>query len=388
MPAVQRAEFYQKIHNAFQVTPIVAILGPRQCGKTTEARAFAAEQDQVHFFDLEDPRDLNRLTDPILVLENLQGIIIIDEIQRLPELFRILRVLIDKPGCKQRYLILGSASRELIRQSSESLAGRLTYLELTPFTLAEVHDEFRLQLRGGFPRSYLSETDSSSTSWRQAYITTFLEMDIPNLGIQVAAHSLRRFWSMLAHYHANIFNSAELGRSLEISHTAIRHYLDILTGTFMLRQLQPWFENSKKRQVKSPKIYFRDTGILQSLLGISSETELRNNPKIGAVWEGFALEQIIVTQEINPNDCYFWATHAGAELDLLIMQQGKRIGFEFKYSSTPTLTKSMKIASEDLQLDQLYVIYPGQHEFPLAKNNIHAIGLKQFISQSNEPASK
>lgn len=380
---IQRIEFNEKIDEAFKVTPAVAILGPRQCGKTTEALAFASHKTELHRFDLEDPRDLNKLEDPLLALENLSGLIIIDEVQRSPELFPVLRVLLDKAADHQQYLILGSASRELLRQSSESLAGRINYLELTPFSLNEVHHEKKLWLRGGFPRSFLATDDELSYQWRRAYINTFLEKDIPNLGIQIPAQTLRRFWHMLSHYHGNVLNSAELGRSLGISHTAIRHYLDILNGTFMIRQLSPWFENIDKRQVKTPKIYFRDSGILHNLLGIESYPALNNHPKLGASWEGFALEQIIRHHQADPEDCYFWATHGGAELDLLIMKNDQRLGFEFKYSSTPKFTQSMQIAIEDLKLNALKVIYPGNDQFLLTKHKnltIQAQGLEQYIS--------
>ncbi|MBU1629123.1 MAG: ATP-binding protein, partial [Gammaproteobacteria bacterium] len=359
---MKRTYFLQQLHSAFNTHPIVAILGPRQCGKTTLSRQYAASQPDVTFFDLEDSRDLAKLQDPALALASLKGLVILDEIQRVPELFPILRVLIDQANRQTHYLILGSASRDLIRQSSETLAGRIEYLELTPFSFQEVGEFEKLWLRGGFPLSFLANDENTSNRWRKAYIRTFLEKDIPNLGFRIAPETLRRFWMMLAHYHANIFNASELGRSFGVAHTTIEHYLDILTGTFMVRRLRPWIENIKKRQVKAPKIYFRDSGILHTLLGIETMNHLLSNPKLGASWEGFAMEEIIRAHHAEQEACYFWSTHTGAELDLLLFQNQQRLGFEFKYSSSPKLTKSMHIALETLKLDQLTVITPGNDQ--------------------------
>lgn len=361
-----------------------ALLGPRQVGKTTLAKEFAQEHyaDSFRFFDLEDPFDLAQLADPMLTLSQVtQKLIIIDEVQLRPDLFPVLRVLIDRfieQRTGQKFLILGSASRDLIRQSSETLAGRIGYLELPPFTLLDVSDKSKLWLRGGFPLSYLAETDQASYLWRQNYITVFLERDIPNLGFAVPAMQLRRFWLMLCHYHGQIFNASEIGRSLAVSHHTTQSYLDILAGTFMVRVLPPWFENLKKRQVKSPKIYFRDSGILNSLMGLSSMDQLWSHPKLGAMWEGFALEQIICAMQARSEECYFWATQASAELDLLIVKDGKKIGFEFKYTDSPKLTPSMKIAIEDLQLDYLFVVHPGVATFPMAEK-ITASGLSELV---------
>lgn len=379
---MNRSKYIQKISDCFAVNPAVAILGPRQCGKTTLANIYASDVAPKIFFDLENPLDLAKLEAPMLALEKLEGLIIIDEIQRRPELFPLLRVLIDKNRGKQQFLILGSASRDLIAQSSESLAGRISYVELTPFTLAETGAAERLFLRGGFPPSYLAEDVAKSNLWRKAYISTFLERDIPNLGINIAAPLLRRFWMMLANCHANIFNASEIGRSLNVSSTAVRHYLDILTGTFMIRELQPWFANIKKRQVKSPKIYFRDSGILHSLLNLETAEDLYNYPKLGALWEGFALEEVIRYNNADALDCFFWATHGEAELDLLITKGGKNIGFEFKYTDAPKITKSMHIALEDLQLDNLTVIFPGKDSFALAEK-IQAVGLERYITHDS-----
>lgn len=380
---MDRPEFIQEIDRYFQSHPIVAILGPRQCGKTTVARMYCKKQPSffsANYFDLEMPVDIERLRNPMLTLKPLSGLIVIDEIQRIPELFPALRVLVDQENSNQKYLILGSASRELIQQSSESLAGRIAYLELTPFSFKEVGHLQRLQLGGGFPRSYLAKTEEESFDWRNAYIRTFLEQDIPNFGFQIPPVALRRFWIMLAHYHANIFNASELGRSFGASDVTMRKYLDILTGTFMIRQLHPWFENIGKRQVKSPKIYFRDSGIFHCLLNIHSEEELYTHPKIGASWEGFALEEIIRFHRVQNEDCYFWSTYGEAEIDLLIYQHKGFLGFEFKYTDAPKITKSMQIVIKDLKLSHLYVIYPGNIDYPLS-DQITVVGLQNFLGQ-------
>ena len=290
---------------------------------------------------------------------------ILDEIQRKPELFPILRVLADRPDIPARFLILGSASPSLLTQSSETLAGRISFIDVSGFSLSELdyRDQSKLWLRGGFPRAYLSPTDAACSQWHQDFFRTFLEGDIPQLGINVPATTLRRFWIMVAHYHGNILKVSELARSLGSSESTARRYLDILTGTFVVRQLPPWHENLKKRQVKSPKAYVRDSGILHSLLGIPDHAALQSHPKLGASWEGFCVEQILsITTD---RDAYFWSTHSGAELDLLVFHRGKRLGFEFKYSERPSTTKSMRVAMEDLRLDHLYVVHPGEHSFPL-----------------------
>ncbi len=381
---MQRKDFLAQIQAQFRVHPVVALLGPRQCGKTTLAKVFVATlpASQVHYFDLEDPEDLAKLREPKLSLQALSGMIIIDEIQRMPDLFPLLRVLVDNYRDKQQYLILGSASRELIQQSSESLAGRLAYLEITPFSLTEVTHQTRLWTRGGFPLSYLAEDDVQSFDWRHHYVTTFLERDIPALGIAISPHNLRRFWMMLANTHGNIFNASEIGRSLQVSSTTVRHYLDILQGCFMLRELQPWFENIKKRQVKSPKVYFRDTGLLHNLLNIRNHDALMGHPKLGASWEGFALEEMIRFRKARSVDCYFWATHAQAELDLMILEGTSRLGFEFKYTATPSLTKSMLVAMETLNLKSLVLIYPGTGDFPLHESGIRAVGLETYLMRN------
>jgi predicted AAA+ superfamily ATPase len=374
---MERSTYLNQIKTQFKVHPVVAILGPRQCGKTTLARQFAVSLGtgtQIHHFDLEDPTHLARLENPKLALENLRGLVVIDEIQRRPDLFPVLRVLVDRPGKRIRFLILGSASRELIRQGSESLAGRVGFLELPPFSFQEVADWRRLWFRGGFPRSFLARSDAASATWLKAYVATFLERDIPALGIQIPPPALRRFWMMLAHYHGQLFNSSELGRSLGIADTTARRYLDLLTGTFMVRQLAPWAENLGKRQVKTPKIYFRDSGIFHNLLGLEKGREIQTHPKLGASWEGFALESVLQVLAVPSDEAYFWATHNQAELDLLVFRGGRRFGFEFKYTDSPRTTKSMASALEDLGLERLYVIFPGTERFPLG-DKIEALGL-------------
>ena len=358
---------------------MVGILGPRQCGKTTLARDYIGTltDNQVHYFDLEDPEHLNRLSDPRLALDPLEGLIVIDEVQRQPELFPLLRVLIDRRPRKQQYLILGSASRDLLRQSSESLAGRIIYLELPPFTVFEAGNSQRLWMRGGFPPSYLAKGDANSLSWRKAYINNFLERDLPALGIDFAAHTMRRFWMMLAHWNGNIFNASEFARSLDVSSPTIKRYLDILAGTFMIRPLQPWHINIGKRQVKSPKIYFRDMGIMHALLNLPDQASLEGHPKLGSSWEGFALEQVVQICRADVAECYFWGTYANAELDLLIMQGDRKTAFEFKYTSTPRITRSMYTALADLKLDEIVIVCPGTETYSLSED-IRVTNLQQL----------
>lgn len=378
---MNRPDFLKKISVFFRSHSVVVLLGPRQCGKTTLARMYSEKESffpRENYFDLENPADIKRLSEPFTSLKPLSGLIIIDEVQRMKDLFSILRVLVDEPFSNKKFLILGSASIELLQQSSESLAGRAAYLEITPFAATEVEDHEKLWLRGGFPKSYLANSDEDSDYWREFYIKTFLEQDIPNLGIKIPSVALRRFWMMIAHYHAQIFNASELGRSFGASDVTIRKYLDILTGAFMIRQLQPWHENLSKRQVKSPKIYFKDSGIFHSLLGIHSTSDLRLHPKLGSSWEGFALEEVIRSTSADPSECYFWSTHGGAELDLLIYKKNKKIGFEFKYKDAPTITKSMQIAVADLRLDQLMIIYPGEVDYALSEK-VQVKSLKSFL---------
>lgn len=382
---IKRALYAAESVRLLRIHPIAAILGPRQCGKTTLARQLAAHAPArakpVTYFDLEDETDLARLETPKLALEGLRGLVVIDEVQRRPALFETLRVLADRRPLPARFLILGSASRDLIRQSSESLAGRIGYLELPPFTAREIKPQERktLWLRGGFPPAFLAKSPEDSKQWRKDYIRTFLERDIPAFGFRIPPAAMRRFWTMLAHYHGNLFNASEIGKSLSLSDDTMRRYLDILTGTFMIRQLTPWFENIGKRQVKSPKLFFRDSGLFHALLGVWGQESLRVHPKLGASWEGWVLEEVIRAHAAAPEECFFWATHNEAELDLLIVQDGRRLGYEVKYTDAPRLTPSMRIALRDLKLDSLRVIYPGQKVFPMAER-IQAVGFDAFLA--------
>jgi predicted AAA+ superfamily ATPase len=380
---VNRKHIIDDIIDSHAVMSVCAMLGPRQCGKTTIAREYQQimlQQGEVHFLDLEDPFDLQKLENPKLLFDNIKGVIIIDEVQRKPELFPYLRVVVDNSNDK-KFLLLGSASRELLSQSSESLAGRINYIEMTPFTIEEVDEEKKLWIQGGFPRSYLVN-QQQSIIWRKAYIKTFLEQDIPNLGIRIPAQQLRRFWMMVAHYHGNIVNFSEIGNSLGLSDNTIRKYLDILNATFMVRILQPWYENISKRQVKTPKIYLRDSGLLHIFLNINDYKDLLGHPKLGASWEGFALEQTIDILNLDPFDCYFWATHNNAEIDLVVIRGTNKIGFEFKFADTVSVSKSMRIAIDDLQLSKIYVITPSGRQYHIAEN-IEVIGLQELQKLGN-----
>ena len=372
-----RTKELEKVSRRLQSNPAVAILGPRQCGKTTLANQLARQNiyPEVHLFDCEDPRHLARLENPMLTLEPLKGLIILDEVQRRPEIFPVLRVIMDKDPTK-RFLLLGSASRDLISQTSESLAGRISFVELGGFILQEIEPpQYNdLWIRGGFPRSFLAKNQHTAGQWRIDFIRTFLEKDIPNLGIQIPVITLRRFWTMLSHYHGQIFNASEIGKSLNLTDKTVKRYLDILTGTFLIRQLQPWFYNTKKRLVKSPKIYFRDSGLFHSFLSVETEQQLVLNPRLGASWEGFALEMFVRQFDLTTEDIYFWGVHTGAQLDLLFSRNGKMWGVELKYQDAPKITPSMKSALNELSLSHLWVIYPGKESFPLDKK-ITAIGI-------------
>ena len=363
---IARTHVKARLETALSRSRITLMIGPRQCGKTTIARQFVPS-DSANYFDLEDPVSLARLEEPMTALAPLTGLVVIDEVQRRPELFPILRVLADRQPLPARFLILGSAAPELLRQSSESLAGRMEIVAMSGFSLAEVGSEqqSRHWLRGGFPCSYLAATDNDSFAWLKSFTLTLVERDIPQLGIGVPAAMLIRFWTMLAHCHGQIWNAAPPARSLGVSEPTVRRYLDLLEGVFMVRQLQPWHANLKKRQVKSPKIYFRDSGVLHNLLGIRGDSELLNHPACGASWEGYAIEEAI--RVVVPDESYFWATHNGAELDLLLLKNGLRIGIECKRSDAPRLTPSMRTSLTDLELDRLVVIYPGTRRYSLAE---------------------
>jgi predicted AAA+ superfamily ATPase len=359
-----RPTLLNAVRSALGRSPVVALLGPRQCGKTTLARQLVPVTS-ANYFDLEDPISLARLEQPLTALGDLRGTVVLDEVQRQPELFPLLRVLADRSAAQTHFLVLGSASPALLRQSSESLAGRLELVPIGGFQLAEVGAEQAgtLWLRGGFPRSFLAGSDAESLIWRRDFIRTLLERDLPQLGVRVAAATLQRFWAMLAHFHGQIWNGAELGRSLGVNQTTTRRYLDLLEGVFMVRVLQPWHASILKRQVKSPKIYFRDSGLLHQLLQIGDTDALLCHPRLGASWEGFVLEQILAAWQ--PEGAWFWATHGGAELDLLVEHGGRRIGVEIKRADAPRLNASMRQALADLQLDRLIVITPGERGYPL-----------------------
>ncbi len=362
MMMIHRKTEIRDIRELLEIFPVVTILGARQTGKTTLARQFPFQ----HYFDLENPRDLARLDNPQLALESLRGLIVIDEIQRVPDLFPLIRYLVDnREG--QKYLILGSASRDLIKQSSESLAGRIGHYYLGGFCLSDVGIKNipRLWVRGGLPPSFLSKNDRDSILWRENYISTFLERDVPQLGISISAQTLRRFWVMISHYHGQMLNYSELGRSFGISDVTIRKYVDILEGTFMVRVLQPWHTNVKKRLVKRPKIYLRDSGIFHTLMSIATQEQLMTHPKLGASWEGFAMECTIgMLRNLIP-EAYFWRTHGGAEVDLFWRHGGRSWAIEFKYVDAPRKTRSMQIAVQDLELEHLWIIYPGSETYAL-----------------------
>lgn len=361
---LNREAFEQQIRDSIQNNPITTILGPRQCGKTTIARKIAESYASV-LIDLEDPADFELVSVSLKAfLEQQKGLVVIDEVQRMPELFPILRVLADQKKAGRKFLLLGSASPDLVKNTWESLAGRIGFIDLTGFKLEETGSENLqpLWLRGGFPRSYLAETDDLSFQWRADFIRTFLERDINLLGFNIPPATLRRFWVMLAHYHGQIWKGSEFARSMGVSEPTVKKYLDILSGTYLVRQIQPWHENLKKRQVKAPKIYIRDSGILHALLSLPN-SEVQNHVKVGASWEGFVIEQIL--QKMNTRDYYYWRTHTGIELDLLVFKNGKRHGFEIKYSDKPQVTRSMRQSISDLKLDVLHLIYQGKHHLDL-----------------------
>ncbi|MDI1250257.1 MAG: ATP-binding protein [Lacunisphaera sp.] len=367
------------VRRALAKNPVVALLGPRQCGKSTLARAIAAGSRRPVFLDLENPADLAVLAEPMQALAGFRGLVVLDEVQRRPELFPVLRVLADRQPLPARFLVLGSASIDLLQQSSETLAGRMAFIDLAGFSLAEVGPAQleRLWRRGGFPRSFLAASEAQSAAWRTDFVRTFV--DLGQLGFNLPAAAVQRFWTMLAHYHGQTWNASELGRSLGVSDQTTRTYLDALTGALFVRQLAPWFENVGKRQTKAPKIYIRDSGLFHTLMGLADRRALLSHPKLGASWEGFAVEEVLA--RFPTRDAYFWATHAGAELDLLLLRNGRRIGFEFKFTDSPATTKSMRIALADLKLDHLWVVHPGTHRHPLAER-IEAIGLAELVTSA------
>ncbi len=368
---IERRQHLKRITALLKQFPVVAILGARQVGKTTLAKEVmrARTPRSVHL-DLENPSDRARLADPMLALEGLAGLVVLDEIQYRPEIFPVLRVLVDRRPLRARFLVLGSASPELLKQGSETLAGRIAFYELPGLSLEEVDARAtsRLWVRGGFPRSFLARSDSASMTWRSEFIRTFVERDLPLLGVNVAADTMRRFWSMMAHRHAQLWNASEIGRSFGVADTTVRGYLDKLSGALVLRQLAPWHENLGKRQVKAPKIYVRDSGLLHALLNLPTQRDVESHPKLGASWEGFVIEQIIEMIGAQAKEVFFWRTHTGAELDLLYVRGRSRIGFEIKRTTAPGLTPSMRSALLDLRLETLTVVHAGRESYPLAEN--------------------
>jgi predicted AAA+ superfamily ATPase len=378
---LDRKRLENRVWQGLRRSPAVAILGPRQCGKTTLARAIAAATDQpTRLFDLEHPADEAALQNPLLAIERLRGLIIIDEVQRKPELFPLLRVLIDRPEQPAQFLLLGSASPHLVRGVTESLAGRIAFVDMQGFTTDEVASDALRMLwrRGGFPRSFLADDDPSSFAWRTDFVRSFLERDFGTLGLGATPLSLGRLWRMAAHYHGQYLNASEFGRSLGETHKTVQRHLEMLEAAFMVRLLRPWFTNLGKRLVRRPKLYVRDSGLLHSLLGIPDEAALLGHPKLGGSWEGFAMEQLLA--QLPPGDCSFWATQSGAELDLLVVVDGKLIGFEFKVSDAPKLTRSMSIACQDLGLHRLVVVSPASVRYPLA-DRIDVMPLPEAIAE-------
>lgn len=380
---LNRSELTGRIRAALSRARIVVLVGPRQVGKTTLARSFLPPDDP-NYLDLENPEVEALLVQSMTALQARRGLVVIDEVQRAPEIFKTLRVLADRENVPAKFLLLGSAGPALLKQSSESLSGRIEIIEIAGFNLGEtgVGDMNTLWRRGGFPLSFTARTEEDSRVWRQHFISSFLERDLPQLGLNVPAPAMRRFWAMLAHYHGQTWNAADPARSLGVSEPTVRKYLDWLTGTFMVRQLQPWHENIGKRQVKAPKIYFRDSGLLHELLGIRDESALATHPRSGASWEGFAVEQIL--RIAAPDEAYFWATYAGAELDLLMIKDGRRVGVEIKRVDAPRLQPSMQIAMRDLKLDALYVVYPGAQRYAIAER-IEAVPLAALQKTSRKP---
>jgi predicted AAA+ superfamily ATPase len=376
---LKRLQLLSRLRAGLRASPAVALLGPRQCGKTTLARQLAG-RSKSNYFDLENPVDLARLSEPLTALGPLRGLIVIDEVQRHPDLFPILRVLLDRKPIRARFLILGSASPDLLRQSSETLAGRVAIVEMAGFTLEELSrpDLNRLWLRGGFPRAFLARTEAASTAWREDFIRTFLERDLAQLGVRVPSGTMRRFWTMSAHYSGGIWNSSEIGRSLGEAHTTVRRHLDALSGALVVRVLEPWYENVGKRLVKSPKVYIRDSGLLHTLLGIGDRRQLDGHPVVGGSWEGFIIEQLLA--QLPKARAYYWRTQAGAELDLLLFLKGHRIGIEIKRADAPKMTPSMGSALEDLELHRLLIVYPGSVRYTLHPK-VEVMSLSQCVAE-------
>jgi len=366
-PMIERRRYLDRIAAATGRAPVTSLLGPRQCGKTTLAREFASTRESTRF-DLGSEADVRQLANPELVLGELRGLVVLDEIQILLRLFNVLRVLVDRPDADTRFLILGSASPMIVRGVSQSLAGRVEFIDMSGFDLEETGaaDMRKLWRRGGCPRSWLADSEAESVAWRRGFIRTFLERDLPQLGVPVPAVAMRRFWNTLAHHHGQTANAANLGRSIGVSDKTARRYLDLLTGAWMVRQVQPWFENLGKRQVKAPKVYVRDTGLLHSLLGIDKDKELLGHRRVGASWEGFAMEQIL--SALDQPTPWFWSAHGLGEIDLLLLLRGRRIGFEMKFSEAPRVRASTREIASALGLDHLFVVCPTRQAYPAASD--------------------
>lgn len=381
MLMIQRQRELKTLRGMLQRHSVVGIIGARQVGKTTLARMFLRGTSQPrHVFDLENPEDLARLADPMLALKSLRGVVVIDEIQRRPDLFNVLRVLADRPKQPCKFLILGSAAPEMLRQSSESLAGRIAYHHLGGLALDETGAQnlAKLWRRGGFPPAYLARSEKASFEWRMGFIQTFVERDLPQLGINISSTTIRRFWTMLSHYHGQVWNSSEFARSFGVADTTVRGYLDRLTSALVVRQLAPWHENISKRQVRSPKVYISDSGLLHALLNLRTGVDIQSHPKVGASWEGFLLDQLIRRLGADSQECFFWATHSGAELDLLVVRGKIRLGFEIKRTSAPQLTPSIRIAIDDLGLKTAFIIHAGENSFPLS-GQVRAIAASRLL---------
>ena len=376
---IARTRILDSIRTALDRAPVVVLSGPRQCGKTTLARELLSPLS-VNYFDLEDPTSIARLDEPMTALGPLDGLVVIDEVQRRPDLFPVLRVLVDRQPLKARFLILGSASGQLERQSSESLAGRVERIEISGFSLSEVGagSQRTLWVRGGFPRSFLAASEADSMTWRRQFVQTLLERDLPQWGVNAPATALRRLWTIVAHYHAQTWNASEAARAMDVSQPTIRRYLDLLTDAQVVRQLQPYHANLKKRQVKSPKVYVRDSGVLHQLLGLTTEKDLLGHPKAGASWEGFAIEQVLAEE---PHDgAWFWATHQGAEMDLVVQREGRLLGAEVKRTDAPKITPSIRTALTDLGLERVALVYPGAKRYALAEN-VEAVPLAELAAR-------
>ena len=380
---ISRNDYYERVRAGLARSPIVTLIGPRQCGKTTLARQFLGSES-LQYFDLEDPVVASAFESPMTTLSSLSGLVVIDEAQRCPEIFPSLRVLADRDQNTARFLILGSASPDLTRQASESLAGRVEIIEMSGFHLGEVGSDAHQQLwlRGGFPRSFLAENQGDSVEWRKQFVRTFLERDLSQMGFRMSPQVMGRFWTMVSHYHGQIWNASEIAASMGVSHQTSRNYLDALEQTFMVRRLLPWYVNVGKRLVKSPKIYFRDSGLFHTLQGIDSEVALLSHPKVGASWEGFAVEQILST--ILTDDAYFYSVHGGSELDIYL--PNRRIGFEIKRQDAPRLTRSMQIVIEDLKLKELLIVYPGKRAYPIS-DRVRAVPLYEVAKALGSKSS-